>query len=429
MLTAEIKVNPVYLPYLNNRSRNLFIYGSSGSGKSVFAAQKLVIRALQHKQRFLCVRKTHTSIKESVYKLLESVISELPIKVIQNKSDLGYKFANGSEILTAGLDNVNKLKSITDIDGIWIEEADETELYDYKQLDLRLRGETVDYYQIITTMNPTDETHYIKTEYIDKGIGDFLRTTYKDNYFIDQEYVKLLEEQLIYDENLYRVYCQGVWGKVRTGGEFYSQFKYNIHVKEDVPYRTELAMHLSFDQNVVPYITGLVGQIEKIGDIYYVYFVDEFCLANPKNNTEALCKAILDIYERNITALYYYGDASGRKRDTRENINDYEIVERVFQKFIQPQSCRVPFSNPGLSNRRKFANRILAEALPIRVVINSRCKNLIKDFENVKEDADGTKYKKKKLDKATGQVYEDVGHTSDAWDYKMCAAFERYFDE
>ena len=38
-----------------------------------------------------------------------------------------------------GLDDVEKLKSIYDITGIWIEEASELEEGDFNQLDIRLR--------------------------------------------------------------------------------------------------------------------------------------------------------------------------------------------------------------------------------------------------------------------------------------------------
>mgnify|MGYP002508345844 CR=1 FL=1 len=64
------------------------------------------------------------------------------------------KFQNGSEILFAGLDDVEKLKSIYDITGIWIEEASELLEGDFNQLDIRLRTVTPYYLQIILSFNP-----------------------------------------------------------------------------------------------------------------------------------------------------------------------------------------------------------------------------------------------------------------------------------
>ena len=42
-----------------------------------------------------------------------------------SKSELGIAFPNGSQILFAGLDDPEKLKSIYAITGVWIEEASE----------------------------------------------------------------------------------------------------------------------------------------------------------------------------------------------------------------------------------------------------------------------------------------------------------------
>ncbi len=104
-----------------------------------------------------------------------------------------------------------------------------------------------------------------------------------------------------------------------------------------------MAVHLSFDQNVVPYITANIYQIEQIDGIYYLRAIDEFCLPNPKNKTEILCREIIDVYGGLMASggMYYYGDASGKHRDTRGMENDYDIVERVLQRFISGNSNRV----------------------------------------------------------------------------------------
>lgn len=411
LIEIDAEYNYIYSDAYIDQNRYLIIYGSAGSGKSRFIAQKIVGRCVENKERILCVRKVDRTIKESVFKEIETVIDTIPISVKKNKTLNSFIFPNGSEIITSGLDDVKKLKSISGLTSIWIEEATDLEESDFNQIDLRLRGTPQTYFQIVISFNPIDDSHWIKKRFFDQVVPDctILHTTYKHNKFLDEGYIKLLEETLKYDEQMYKCYVLGIWAHYKTGGEFYAQFKYNKHVKE-LSFKHDLALHVTFDQNVVPYITGIIAQIERIEDVYNVYFLNEFCLSNPRNTTEHLCKEILDHYEGNIQALYYYGDASGRKRDTRENINDYEIVEKVFRKYIQPQSCRVPHSNPGVPKRRKFINRIFAETLPIRIYVDPRCKNLIRDFEEVKEDVDGTKFKKKKLDKITGQAYEDIGH-------------------
>ena len=49
-------------------------------------------------------------------------------------------FGNDSMIIFCGLDDVEKLKSIYNITGIWVEEPSELLESDFNQLDIRLRA-------------------------------------------------------------------------------------------------------------------------------------------------------------------------------------------------------------------------------------------------------------------------------------------------
>ena len=122
--------------------------------------------------------------------------------------------ANGSEILFAGLDDVEKLKSIYNITGIWIEEASELLEGDFNQLDIRLRGETKYYKQIILSFNPVNIMHWLKRRFFDKRDDNAVthHSTYKDNKFLDAESIRVLENFKDTDEYYYTVYCLGQWG-------------------------------------------------------------------------------------------------------------------------------------------------------------------------------------------------------------------------
>jgi len=122
---------------------------------------------------------------------------------------------NDNWIITAGVDDREKLKSIHGVTSIWIEEATEISYLDYLQINLRLRGKRKNYKQIILSYNPIDSHHWLnkfkKTESTQK-----LRTTYKDNKFIDEEYEYILEDLKHQDENYYRIYALGEWGKKKN---------------------------------------------------------------------------------------------------------------------------------------------------------------------------------------------------------------------
>lgn len=210
--------NDAYLPALENQDRFLILYGGAGSGKSVFAAEKKLVRTLaEPRHRFLIARKVGRTLRNSVFQLFRDLISDWGLsdyfKV--NKSEMEITCANGSQLLFVGLDDVEKLKSITRITGIWIEEASEIDARDLRQLNLRLRGKTPSYKQIILSFNPIDAQHWLKREYFDNGAPEnatVLHTTYKDNRFLDDEYIRELEGLKEIDDYFYRVYCLGEWG-------------------------------------------------------------------------------------------------------------------------------------------------------------------------------------------------------------------------
>lgn len=131
---------------------------------------------------------------------------------------------NDAQILFAGLDDVEKIKSITPRNGpltdIWIEEATEVTYEDYKQLDKRLRGMSKHTKRLTISFNPVYKTHWIYREFF--GIWDdektyaetetlsILKTTYKDNRFLTADDRFALENEK--DPYFRDVYTYGNWG-------------------------------------------------------------------------------------------------------------------------------------------------------------------------------------------------------------------------
>ena len=437
----DLKINEHFIPFFKTRKRYAISYGGAGSGKSVSIAQKIITRCLGEAKggnthRILCVRKVKSSIKESVFKLLRDQISDLELStyVKVNQTDMSIRFNNGAEIITSGLDDVEKLKSITNITSIWIEEATELDEGDLTQLDLRLRGISPYYKQIMISFNPISETHWLKKVFFDRKSNDvfIIHSTFEHNGFLDAPYKKMLRERYIYDENMYRIYVKGKFGRIVTGQEFYSAFKYSRHViKSNLLFRGS-AYHLSFDFNVNPYMPATLWQIQRNEKgIYNVFCIDEFALKNPRNMTEYVCDEFIKKYGKGLKRgdLFIYGDASGRSRRTANNFHDYDVIESTLKDYLNNTSIRVPKSNPPVRQRRVFVNKILKGGYNIDMTISDKCKLLITDFESVIEDADGKKKKQIARDKITKVAYEKYGHLSDSADYFLCSAFESYFDD
>lgn len=221
--------NAVYLPHLDNLDRTQIFYGGSGSGKSVFLAQRCVFDVMQGKRNYLVCRQVARTIRKSVFNEVKKVISDFSVKHLFNinQTDLVITCKNGCQILFAGLDDPEKIKSITPEKGVitdvWIEEATETERNTVKDLYKRQRGGSDDTAKrMIMSFNPILQSHWIYEEYF-SGIGwadkqteykgndlTILKTWYIHNRFLTPEDVRDLENET--DSYFYNVYTLGNWG-------------------------------------------------------------------------------------------------------------------------------------------------------------------------------------------------------------------------
>ena len=148
---------------------------------------------------------------------------------------------NGNQIKFLGLDNIEKVKSITFENGVLtdvlIEEATETTEKDFNQLNLRLRGMAKVPFQITLLFNPISDTHWIKRRFFDnpgekKDKITIHESTYLDNRFLDGEYKNELEALKLEDRVYYDVYCLGKWGSI--GNLVFRNVEYNT-----CPYKPE----------------------------------------------------------------------------------------------------------------------------------------------------------------------------------------------
>ena len=223
-MKVDIKIskkvfNDVYLPYLNNEDRYLVFFGGGSSGKSYFIAERYIYKLIHPKRcNVLIVRQTGDTNRKSTFPLLKHVISNwnLAEHFKINESDMRIKCKlTGNEVAFAGLDDVEKIKSITfengELTDIWVEEATETQESDINQLKVRLRGGKSKK-QMVLSFNPINIQHWIKGHFIDSGLATVCFSTYKDNKFLTDDDRAALEDLKRTDEYTYNVYCLGQWG-------------------------------------------------------------------------------------------------------------------------------------------------------------------------------------------------------------------------
>lgn len=204
---------PVYKPYLLDYDTRINVfYGGAGSGKSYFMCQKIVLKCLQEERKVLVVRKVGATLKASIWDLFTDILAKMPqvIKVI-NKADMQITLINGSKLLFKGLDDSEKIKSITGITDIVIEEATEISLDDFTQLNLRLRS-SKPHNQIHLAFNPVSKANWVYKYFFEKGAPDnceIVQTTYKDNTHLPQEYIDSILELQERNPAYYKIYVLG----------------------------------------------------------------------------------------------------------------------------------------------------------------------------------------------------------------------------
>jgi len=180
----------------------------------------------------LVLRKVGKTCRNSTFRLIREILEGMGRSEVHiNRTEMSFRFPSGGEILHAGLDDVQKLKSISGVTHIWVEEATEMDFPssgmeepDLGQVDLRLRGVPQDLDPSITlTFNPTKgakplfeyvgvDTEDLPTrDWKEEGEAYVQHTTYKDNPEVGEEYRKPLERL---PDAMRRVYLAGEIARV-----------------------------------------------------------------------------------------------------------------------------------------------------------------------------------------------------------------------
>ena len=358
--------------------------GSAGSAKSYFITQKLIIRACREKMKILVCRRTATTLRNTCFSLFKDILAkwQLTPYVKIRETDFNIKFPNGSEIIFIGLDEETKLLSLNGIGCIFIEEAFEVPKPIVEQLNLRLRGSTPNQ-QIIMAFNPISKNHWLY-EFCNNPPGsfEFIHSTYKDNPFLNAEYVAELEE--LYNRNpaKARVFCDGEWG-VDAEGLVITNWR-----KEEFN-----AMELA-EKGLEHRVGCDLGWIDKT--------------------------AVIDtLYDRENHTIYVFNEfyKSGcQLSQIAEAIGDMGLKKaKIFVDAAEPRSIQY-FRNEGINAVAcaKGKDSVKAGLMFLQdnlIVVHPKCKNFITELENF------SYVKSKQTGEWTEETTHEWSHAIDACRY------------
>lgn len=480
MIVNPKKFNPnafYLMKYLNEPTlRFIILFGGSSSAKSFSCAQVILVQTLMDCENTLVMRKVGASISKTIYEDFKVAARGLGIYSMFTFTQNCIKCENGAKIDFCGLDDPEKIKGISNYKRLLLDEWSEFEHVDFKQLRKRLRGKRGQ--QIICTFNPISELHWIKKEFLDlenlhdipmeiilggKKLPDELtkvkslkmnspksvvnprtgeievhepdlvviQSTYLNNFWVvgspdgtygyyDEQCIADFDRDKRNDPDYYNIYALGEWGILRTGSEFFGSFNRGKH-SGSYPYNSELPIHLSVDNNVLPYISVGYWQID-LSEGKRIWQFHETCAGNPDNTVRRASSLVAD-YLHSIgysDKLYIHGDSSTKaansideeKRSWMDLFIDnlqkkgFEIVDMVGDK------------NPSVSMTGEFINAIFDNSVNgINIGIDDSCVTSIEDYMSVQKDVNGAILKAKIKNKVTLQTYEEHGHLSDTMRY------------
>lgn len=364
--------------------------GSAGSAKSYFITQKLIVRCCNEKIKILVCRRTGTTIRNTCFSLFKDILTKwklFPQYVKIRESDFNIKFPNGSEIIFIGLDEETKLLSLNNIGCIFIEEAYEVPKPIVEQLNLRLRGDTLNQ-QIIMAFNPISKNSWLydwcevnpPTSFI------YIHSTYKDNPFLNCEYIHELEELYVRNPAKARIFCDGEWG-VDAEGLVIT----NWREEEFDP----MALSASGLEHRVGMDLGWIDKSAIVNTLYdrenrTIYVFDEFYKSGCQ-----LSELVEAIKNMNLQKTKIYVDAA----------------EPRSIQYFKTEGCRCEPCVKG-KDSVKAGLMFLQDNL---IIVHPKCQNFITELENFS-------YIKSKQ---TGEWTEDTTHE---WSHAIDACRYGYSD-
>ncbi len=288
--------NPVYLYSLHDNTRTQIFFGGASAGKSQFVVgQRTVWDLLEGGRNYLILRNVARMSRASTFNQVCQTISDWKVDHLFkiNLSPMSITcICNRYQALFEGLDDVQKIKSLLPQKGIItdiiIEEATEVrDQDDILQLDIRLRGKSDKPKRITLIFNPILKSHWIYKEYFAGKFFDndihytdddlfILKTTYKDNQFLEPEDIKKLKNQK--SKYHYNVYTLGNWGVL--GGVIFTNWKVD-DLSDQILYFDNIKNGLDFGFSTHPMAYNRIHYDKMRKKIYIFQEEHEHDLTNP----------------------------------------------------------------------------------------------------------------------------------------------------
>ena len=347
--------------------------GGTRSGKTYSILTALI--ELCHKNSGLVIticRKTFPALRATAMRDFFEILNNEDVynQDLHNKSDATYQLW-GNMVEFISIDQPQKVRG-RKRDVLFINEANEINLEDWRQLLLRTTG------RVLLDYNPSDEFHWIYEEVIPREDAEFFRTTYKDNPFLPESVVLEIERFKTADENFWKVYGLGERGT--------SQATIFTHWKEinQIPNEFKL-LNIGLDFGYTNDPTAIV----RVYTDGHGFAVDELCYATRLTNSD-IAKVL---------------------RDNQVNRSDVVICDSAEPKSIDEIHAH-GFNTHGARKGKDSVKNGIQFLHSRPLLVTARSVNLIRELRNYK-------WKEDKNGKQLNEPVDSFNHAIDAMRYAI----------
>lgn len=191
---GELAIHPRALKVFEDESRFKVLYGGRDSGKSTQILNHFVLLSFNTGSRFLCIKKTARTIKQSIYSNVVDAIEQAGLEAYFTftEAEITNKTTGAVFLFTGLLPTAKRIKSINNIQYAFIEEAAELSQDDWDIVIPTIREPGN---QIFIAFNPEDGNEPVYQMFVQSSPSNatVLKLNYTDNPFLSAESAEQIE--------------------------------------------------------------------------------------------------------------------------------------------------------------------------------------------------------------------------------------------
>lgn len=250
MTTAQIELPPKLIPVFADKYRYRGAYGGRGGGRSYNFATMALAFGYQRPLRILCARELQNSIKESVHSELVAAIDRHPWMSAHYEYGESYiRGRNGTAFVFKGLKHNHKeVKSMSDIDICWVEEAEAVSEASWSVLIPTIRK---DGSEIWISWNPETEDSATDRRFVKNPPEDscFVELNWRDNPWFPEELEKERRHDLKHRADTYDWIWEGSYLEITDAQVFKDKFEVKDFEIDETFGRPYYGMDFGFAQD------------------------------------------------------------------------------------------------------------------------------------------------------------------------------------